>query len=554
MFFIPFHQELYSQNESIKFELIAEYQNLEEFINESHILVNQSPIVVETDRIDFYGKNPRKTAIKSLSKNEIQFPPVGNGSETYQLFFEIFDDLGLLVTQKEIIYNAPNDVKRTMPIRSILFDCEGKEIKSFGDNINFVTFSPSGDYFVATLTGSVTSDTLYFFSTSGKLLKSVKREKPIPRFSQSGDYVIVVERGKDVIDIFTKEGEHVLKTNLWTDFQVGLLFNIFIIDSRKSILVSTCLPEYRINLIDLNLNEKWESNFNRVLSAFVIDNHSLVLHTVDETKPLGESLKSVWLLNLDSGESTDKIQNCDLINVSDNKVYIKKGGSYYVYETSYDFPIKPGMPEWKELKSYPEILEAIQVPKSILDNMSTIGLVETILRYPDNINILAHRNYQEGFDIVVKRFNGYKELITRVDAGTTLIGLYKQFTPSSDITLSAESDLPSVFDYLNIELLLAQHEIIDKLSKDEMIELCDIAIDKYESKKNYNVKYGNLTKLSSSLIIVRTISKLDDKDLNQLILKNSQLQQFAEDGRFIDVSLMDNLIYSVSDLIQTKFK
>ena len=48
----------------------------------------------------------------------------------------------------------------------------------------------------------------------------------------------------------------------------------------------------------------------------------------------------------------------------------------------YIFPIRPGMEEWAQLKSHKEMVDVCQIPESILNDMCTIGLVDTYYDYP----------------------------------------------------------------------------------------------------------------------------------------------------------------------------
>lgn len=52
-------------------------------------------------------------------------------------------------------------------------------------------------------------------------------------------------------------------------------------------------------------------------------------------------------------------------------------------DDSYNFPIRPGTEEWISLDSYEARLNAYNIPEDILRNMSTLGLVETCLIYPE---------------------------------------------------------------------------------------------------------------------------------------------------------------------------
>ena len=43
----------------------------------------------------------------------------------------------------------------------------------------------------------------------------------------------------------------------------------------------------------------------------------------------------------------------------------------------YNWPLKPGMPQWKELKTHDEMLEVLQIPAETLQKMTTNDLART---------------------------------------------------------------------------------------------------------------------------------------------------------------------------------
>lgn len=90
--------------------------------------------------------------------------------------------------------------------------------------------------------------------------------------------------------------------------------------------------------------------------------------------------------------------------------------SIYTITDSYQYPIVPGMEEWKKLKSLQEKIEVCHIPEDVLTNMTTEALIETVLNYPLAINIVAYDTPQIGLKEVTKYFNGLQELSTRVDA------------------------------------------------------------------------------------------------------------------------------------------
>lgn len=83
---------------------------------------------------------------------------------------------------------------------------------------------------------------------------------------------------------------------------------------------------------------------------------------------------------------------------------------------AYQYPVVPGMEEWKKLKSLPEMAEACQIPEDILDCMTTEALIETVVNYPLFGNVFAYENKKTGLEHVKGYFNGLQELYERDDA------------------------------------------------------------------------------------------------------------------------------------------
>lgn len=97
----------------------------------------------------------------------------------------------------------------------------------------------------------------------------------------------------------------------------------------------------------------------------------------------------------------------------------------FIFGQVWDYPIKPGMEEWKNFKSHQEMANACQIPDDLLSKIPTEELAEICLNYPLFFTMKAFNNLQEGFDQVSTEFNGFQELFKRADSGTILLEIYK---------------------------------------------------------------------------------------------------------------------------------
>ena len=159
-------------------------------------------------------------------------------------------------------------------------------------------------------------------------------------------------------------------------------------------------------------------------------------------------------------------------------------------DIGYNFPVKPGTISWNALANTSERVKACQIPEEILKSLTTEQLIETVLNYPFLMDIYAYNTHQEGFDSVLKSFNGMSELLQRNDAATKLLAKYKSMQVLTDSTKITPENSSQVYDLSNIEIILHQYEIISKLSNTEKEELQNAINNKHLEKKKHKDIYG----------------------------------------------------------------
>ena len=202
-----------------------------------------------------------------------------------------------------------------------------------------------------------------------------------------------------------------------------------------------------------------------------------------------------------------------------NKPLIPEIGDYDLYEP-YDFPLKPGMPEWADL-SPSEMPEVLQIPDDILKRLSTRALVETCLNYPMFFLFTASSsNPKDGIWWVMNGFNGFGELFLRQDAFRCLFEKYEPF----DLNLVVmEGNLSTKFLYL--EILICQDEIIENMNYKERILLLKESYSKYKKmlwggEKVYGYHSYNFTLYLMATLLVA----LDEPDIKVEINDNENIK------------------------------
>ncbi len=183
---------------------------------------------------------------------------------------------------------------------------------------------------------------------------------------------------------------------------------------------------------------------------------------------------------------------------NDTKVYL-----------GYDYQVKPGTDEWVELNSRSNRVSACQIPESTLQEMSTDDLIQSVLNYPFLIDMYAYDSLQQGFNVVKEGFNGLQELLKRNDAGVRLINKYNNTRVIDNVTKVNHNRF---LDLSNLEIILSQDEIKNKLSKKDNEKLEKAFENKYLEKDEYPNIY-NATKSTAYRVKAEKESSLTNVNI-----------------------------------------
>jgi hypothetical protein len=168
---------------------------------------------------------------------------------------------------------------------------------------------------------------------------------------------------------------------------------------------------------------------------------------------------------------------------------------------------------WDSSTSYENKLSACQIPEKLLHEMSTENLIKTCLKFPFLLDVYVFDNVQQGFDRILSNFNGIKELYLRNDAATVLLSYYKKNKSEYlDKPYLIEKKYEKqrgkfVIELDNLELLLSQYEILEKLTKNERLILAKECIEKHDKKCENNDLYGIENIHSTILILGRLLQQ-----------------------------------------------
>jgi hypothetical protein len=133
---------------------------------------------------------------------------------------------------------------------------------------------------------------------------------------------------------------------------------------------------------------------------------------------------------------------------------------------AYSFPATSG--------SGSDLLELNQIPDAILKNMTTKGLVQSLLTFPTILNwTLNNYSAYGGFLLETESITIFPELFKRSDAATCLLDLYKVYDQ-----YACDG---GVLTMQTFDMILSLPEIYTKFTDKEITELFEAAIDKIEN-------------------------------------------------------------------------
>jgi hypothetical protein len=217
---------------------------------------------------------------------------------------------------------------------------------------------------------------------------------------------------------------------------------------------------------------------------------------------------------------------------------------------AYIFPV-----ERSELKLFEmgwnRYYDTCVVPTNILKHLSDDGLIQTCLDYPPYFNIFYFDFYQNGFNRIASECNIFNEIYIRKGIANKLISTYESLEVDSFMSIYYIDKEPFTIRYF--EILLAQIQLIDKMSNPEKNQLITDALSKYEYRKTI-LKEELYSSVLSALILGRILKSIQYKPFLTAVDKDSGLASFLENCSCADgISALQIITYS-KEYIKNKGK
>ena len=220
-------------------------------------------------------------------------------------------------------------------------------------------------------------------------------------------------------------------------------------------------------------------------------------------------------------------------------------------EPGWDYPIKPGMESWNSLITEEERIAVLQVPENVLATLSPDDAVQLCIKLPTFFIFILFDTPQEGFDIMLERYNILRHILAREDVGGSLIAAYKDASMSGFRTLPYSNEFWTL-KLFYLEMLLSQKEILQKMTPEEKLELITEARSKFMEKID-NENFASLPGVMFSFKIMATVLDVEEYEEFMASADRETAIRFIKTGWFFDgVPLMDEIFRITDNYINSK--
>ena len=241
----------------------------------------------------------------------------------------------------------------------------------------------------------------------------------------------------------------------------------------------------------------------------------------------------------------------------DNMFEVNIIDEQYDIDEPYDFPLKPGMPEWADLKSGAEMVNALQVPQDILNRMTTRSLLETCLNYPLFGDVTASSStIKAGMEGVINNFNGFHELLGRKYAYVYLSEKFLSFdllaVTNKKWTLLQKGGY--MFELLKIELLLGQDIVLESASYESKISLLKETLIKHKKMLTLKEYYSGHGYEQIFFLMGNILLKSGNPAISSLITNNKEISDFLKTGRLLNNDVTTEILSIANQAVNQKVK
>ena len=211
---------------------------------------------------------------------------------------------------------------------------------------------------------------------------------------------------------------------------------------------------------------------------------------------------------------------------------------------NWDYPVKPGDKQWVEFKTSKQMLDAVQIPQNILEQLSTVELAELCLNYPLFFEYTAVNDGRLAISFMIINFNGLNELSKRKDGAKELMNLYEKFPMFKENTSEEYKKYSFKLPYL--ELLLSNDRFLTMLDEQDIAKLKKLVVKKYGEKLESIDIYG-LYHIRKSFLLGAAVLNYH-KDLKLNTRQMDTVKSYLLNYRSTDRDLLTQISKIISEL------
>lgn len=211
--------------------------------------------------------------------------------------------------------------------------------------------------------------------------------------------------------------------------------------------------------------------------------------------------------------------------------------------TMWDYPVKPGTPQWASITDHKDMIKVSQIPENVLKSISTKELIQLCLDYPLHADFYAYNSLQEGVKKVSTYFNGLQELFNRPDNAQYLLEYLKSFEQEiqPNIAHTPINSGECTINQMLVEVFLSQETVLSNASPTIKKEILSTALKNMLQKEILVDIYGNMGVGTSAYLLCLGLNSETD-----LISQSTVLNQFSRDAYLKDSSIIEELVLKYS--------
>ena len=213
----------------------------------------------------------------------------------------------------------------------------------------------------------------------------------------------------------------------------------------------------------------------------------------------------------------------------------------------WDYPIKSGTEEWKQLESNKAKVDVCQIPDSILQDISTNDLMTLCLQYPLLSDGFAFNNINDGLKKLFSNFNGIRVLAKRQNAINVFLERYISEIRNIANVWHKYSDFDVWYSFECIsllELIVSYSDFHNNTSKESQKKILESLLLGYREKIKYHECFQGHGFTSNLFARAHTLIKIDSALLENFEGMNKSVLFFGRADADL-INTIDSLSYNL---------